>query len=321
MAGLWDIVVAEGGDNFITNPSFETGTTGWAAHDGGSLEQIVSLPIFGLYNLKHTPHANTGDGCYCTFSATNAATYTASVYVRGESDIPYQLYFSNAGDTNQSTATEFTGDGSWHRHTNTYTAEATETLEVRITKNNSADTEPFYVDGVMVDNLAYETTYLDGDQPGCWWYGTSHASASARYAGVRTGGRVKNLQDDYYFYVTQVSGTSAPPVTNYYTDYALLRGALHEHTKIHGRLFILNGVLIGTSLSNFHTRRAALYDILRPDETNQEPVLIQYTGGSETIQIAAYYDGGMEGGIMEGFVERLGIRFYAPSPEWTEVVT
>jgi len=49
--------------------------------------------------------------------------------------------------------------------------------------------------------------------------------------------------------------------------------------------------------------------------------LIQYTGGSETIQIAAYYDGGMEGGIMEGFVERLGIRFYAPSPEWTEVIT
>ena len=328
MPGLWNIVVPEATTNLISYPSLELETgaaTGWVTLGGGVLTQSTDDQVFGLYSLKDVPTAGTTDGSYPTaFSATNTVTYTASLYFKGAVGIPYKLNISNAGSTNISTKTEITGDGEWHRYENTYTAEATESLYVTIRKDNSADTDPFYVDGVQVEAKAYATTYCDGDQKPSTdysWSGVHHASTSSRIATSRAGGRIKNLRDDYYFYVGQTTGTGAPPVTNYYTDYALLPGALYEHAKIRGRLFILNGLLKGTSLSNLHARRAALYNVLRPDETASQPVLIQYTGAAETMEIEAYYDGGMEGGILEGFNERIGVRFYCPQPNWREVVT
>jgi len=320
MAGLWDIVVPEATTNMVTNPSFETGTTGWLGLNGGTLARSTDDPLFGQHNLKVTPSANVYGGTYSWFSATNTVTYTCSIYFKGAVGIPYKLYLGN-GSTHNSTDTTFTGDGAWHRYKVTYTAEATETLLIVIIKNNSANTAVFYLDGGQVEAKAYATTYCDGDQFGCSWDGVHHASISTRKVSPRAGGPISNLQDDYHFYCLHPTGIGAPPVTNYYTDYALLVGALHEHTKIHGRLFILNGLIKGTSLESLHTRRAALYNVLRPDQVSDQPVLIQYTGGAKTVQIAAYYDGGMEMGMVEGFVERLGIRFYAPDPEWLEITT
>ena len=324
MAGLWDIVVPEATTNLCLNPSIEnwTNPTYWAA-SAGSISQETDDPLFGLYNLEVTPDAAVNDGAYFHYvPMVNGTSYTFSFYFKGESGIPYQAYFANAAHAKQGTETTFTGDGEWHRYTGTWECDNTASHELHIAKNNDTSTAKYYVDGVQVEAKAYATTYCDGEQgTGCSWDGISHASVSRRQDWARTGGRVKNLRDDYYFYSLHPTGIGAPPVTNYYTDYALMKGALHEHTKIHGRLFILNGLIKGTSLSNLHTRRAALYDVLRPDQISDQPILIQYTGGAKTVEIAAYYDGGMEMGMVEGFVERLGIRFYAPSPDWLEIIT
>ena len=324
MAGLWDIIVPEATTNMVTNPSLETNTTGWAAM-AGAISRETDDPPFGLYNLEVTPAVGVDDGCYFgTVSLVSGTSYTFSLYFKGESAIPYKAYFATTGAVLTGSETTFTGDGEWHRYTGTWACDSTASHRLYVTKDDDASTDKFYVDGVQVEALAYETTYCDGDQEPSSdysWSGIDHASTSARTAISRAGGRVKNLRDDYYFYVLNPTGIGSPPVTNYYTDYALLTGSLFEHTKIHGRLFVLNGLIIGTSLENLHTRRSALYDVVRPDETNSQPVLVQYTGGTETLEIEAYYDGGMEGGIIEGFVERLGIRFYCPQPEWHEVIT
>jgi len=321
MAGLWNIVVPEATTNLVTNPSIETATTGWAAM-AGAIAQDTSNPPYGLYDLKCTPAVGVDDGCYFgTVSMTSGTSYTFSFYFKGVTAIPYKAYFATTGGVLAGAAETFTGDGEWHCYTETWACDSTAAHRVYITKNNNASVGAYYVDALQVTATAYALVYTDGDQADCSWSGVSHASTSTRPATSRTGGRIKNLRDDYYFYSLHPTGIGAPPVTNYYTDYALLVGALHEHTKIHGRLFILNGLLKGTSLSNLHTRRAALYAVLKPDQVSDQPVLIQYTGGAETVEIAAYYDGGLEWGMVEGFAERLGIRFYAPDPEWREVVT
>ena len=321
MAGLWDIVVPEATTNLCLNPSFETNTTGWAAM-AGAISQETDDPPFGLYNLEVTPAVGVDDGAYFgTVSLTSGTSYTLSFYFMGETAIPYKAYFATVGGVLAGAEETFTGDGEWHRYTETWACDSSAAHRVYVTKNNNASVAKYYIDALQVEAVAYATTYVDGDQPGCSWSGVKHASTSTRLVTSRAGGRVKNLRDDYYFYSLHPTGIGAPPVTNYYTDYALMKGALHEHTKIHGRLFILNGLIKGTSLTTLHTRRAALWSVLKPDEVEQQPVLIQYTGGAETVQIAAYYDGGMEWGMVDGFVERLGIRFYAADPEWVEVVT
>jgi len=302
-------------------------TTGWAVLGAGALTQSTDDPPFGTFNLKDAVTAGVNDGCNApAFSATDTVTYTASLYFKGASTIPYRMYIANAGAANSSTDTDITGDGTWHRYEVTYVAEATESLFVCIRKDNDTDTDAFYVDALQVESGTAATTYLDGSlsTPSLQdyaWSGVAHASTSTRWPTVRSGGSIKNLTDDYYFYVTNPVGTGMAPVTNYRTPYALLDGSLHEHTKINDRTFILNGDMLGTSLENLHTRRSALYNILKPDIVSDQPVIIQYTGGAETVQIAAYYDGGMDGGIVEGFSEKMGLRFYAPAPDWLEVIT
>jgi len=326
MAGLWNIVVPEETTNLVTNPSVEIkdNTTGWAAM-AGAIAQDTSNPPYGLHDLKCTPAVGVDDGCYFgTVSLTSGTSYTLSFYFKGVDTITYKAYFATTGAVLAGAEETFTGDGLWHRYTETWACDSTAAHRVYITKDNDASVGAYYVDALQVEAAAYVTTYVDGDQEPVSdysWSGVKHASTSTRLVTSRAGGRIKNLRDDYYFYSLHPTGIGAPPVTNYYTDYALLAGALHEHTKIHGRLFILNGLLKGTSLSNLHTRRSALYNALRPDEDTQQPVLIQYTGGPQTLEIAAYYDGGLEWGMVTGFAERLGIRFYCPQPEWLGVVT
>ena len=56
--------------------------------------------------------------------------------------------------------------------------------------------------------------------------------------------------------------------------------------------------------------RKTLYGLIEPNDT-QGPVILQYTGSGSTIQIEGYYDGGMDGGIIERNIERLGLRLCA----------
>lgn len=323
--GLWDIIVPEATTNLCTNPSLETNTTGWAAM-AGAIAQDTSDPPFGTLDLKCTPAVGVDDGCYFgTVTLTSGTSYTFSFYFKGVDTITYQAYFATTVPATKGTPVTFTGDGEWHQYTGTWACDGTASHRVYITKNNNASVGAYHIDGLQVEAKAYATTYCDGTlnvppMTDYAWTGIAHASTSTRSVTVRTGGRVKNLTDDYYFIVLNDTGTGLPPMTNYRTRYALLPGALHEHTKIHERTFVLNGLLQGTSLVNFHARKAALENIVPPDK-DEQPLLLRYSGGSRVLEIAAYYEGGLEGGISVNFTEKMGLRFYAPAPDWLEVVT
>jgi len=318
VTGLWSVVVPEATTNLITNPSIELATTSWVAAAGATLARVGAAtvqPRRGTWSLSLAPTASTYDGAYIAVALTAGTTYTFSVDVYGVNAIPYRITFADSSGNALGTPTTFTGSAAWGRQTVTYAAVATATHRLYVTKNNHASTGAFYLDGAQCEAKAYATTYCDGDQPGCSWTGVAHASSSTRTATSRYGGRLRNL-DDYYFYVTGTSGISAPPVVNYSSDYPVADGAMHEHTKVRGQTFTLTGELIGTSLATLHSRRSALWSLLRPNAA-QEPLIVQKQISTGTpVRVSAHYDGGIEAAVDNGFSSRIALRFYAPDPTW-----
>ena len=325
--GDWDVLVAQATTNLITNPGFEKATTGWTANGGGALARVTTAPVFGLYCLRCTPGAGELIGCYWSgLSFTSGVTYTASVYVKGAAGVPYRLRFATAAGVPVGTATTFIGDGTWHRHEVTWLCDSTAGYLLFVAKNDSVSVAAYYIDGAQVEVGPVATSYCDGSLPApigftkssCTWVGTTHASTSSRVATTRAGGRLYNLENTYHFRVLQILGAAAPPVENYTTPYALLDGSNYEHTRIAERSFTLNGVVVGTSWLTLQQYRAALYAAVQP--ANNEPVILRYTGGARTVEISAYYDGGLDGGTVKAFTEEIALRFLATAPNWREVI-
>ncbi len=167
---------------------------------------------------------------------------------------------------------------------------------------------------------SYATTYCDGSRPGCTWSGAAHASTSSRTAQRREGGRVRDLWDDYAIAVTAFQGAGMPEVAANVLDQALLPGNLFQSSKVRARTFSLICEFSPTSLSAYHSNRRALLNAIKSDLVSPEqPVRLRYSGGMRTVEIAAYYLGGLEGDVIGGQLERAPVRFLACDPFWYEL--
>jgi len=317
--GQFKVIVPEETVNLVANPSIELGTTGYAAV-GGSIARSSTRQRFGLYSLAVTPSAGVNDGYYYgAVSLTSGQAYTRTVYVWGVAGVPYKAYFATADGALKGTATEFVGTGAWQRVTVTWTADATASFRLYVTKNNHASTGVFYADGEQVEEKAYATTYVDGSLPGCYWNGVKHASTSTRRATSRAGGRVRDLYDDLSFLVAGMQGMGMPGIQNQQTEYAILPGSIHEGAKVGPASPLLTGTLKAASLSDLHTKRRALIDAFKPDLKTKEPAIIQYTGSGSTLELPVHYEAGLALQMKrdEGLVcEQLALQLTAPAPFW-----
>lgn len=174
--------------NLDTNPSFESGITGWTA--GGSVPPTLSHSSaqarFGTDSLLIT----WGTGGFLPLATHDVAveagkTYTASCYVyvpTGSPGVVITLAFVGFGGANAAR-------DAWERIQYTFTATSTTaTLQIWPTESPTAG-QTCYVDGWQVEEGSSPTTYCDGAQASCEWDGTAHASTSRRlpelpYAGV-----------------------------------------------------------------------------------------------------------------------------------------
>jgi hypothetical protein len=317
MSGLWQFVIPADCTNLFTNPSAETATTGFTAN-GGSIARTVGAGRKGAYGVVHTPSSSTSSGIYRELSLTNATAYIFSVYVKAAVGIPCQIYFANASGTPLGTPTTFTGDGGWHRYSVSYVAASTATHRLYLAKNGSSSTANIQSDGWMLHTGTELQTYVDGDQLGCVWTSTPHASTSYRLATSRAGGIIRNL-DDYAIYVETVTGYGEPPYQVNTTEYGSLPGALYDSTRARPRSLQLALKGLGTSLSNLHNRRDALIAALNPDATPlQEPFQCRYLGlgdGKERL-LRAVLDDGLGGTPPDGFAEAIPLRLLATDPFW-----
>lgn len=335
MAGNWHIVVPEATTNEIVNPSFETGVGDWSESDTDGRQaytQSSDQSRFGAYSMKLV--VTTGTNVASVYNTTKI-TVTASQVYRGSA----YVYITSATGTPTLVIDVYNGAAYVRSVTVNYDTSLTnqwQRLELSVTIAASGEDGIYlapsycgngvygtwYVDGVQFENKnGYVTTYCDGDQPGCEWQGTEHASASERSAQSRAGGRVRNF-DDYSFYSTQVSGPGMASVRWAMDRYALLPGGAVQGHKGEERTFILTGLLQGTGYADLNSKRQTLLDLMAPDGVpGNQAVRLRYDGAAVEKEIAAYYDGGLEFALTgaEGFTEVIGLRFLAPDPFWYEV--
>lgn len=173
--------------NLVLNPSFELGTTGWGVVAGATITRTTSAAFVGVGRLQiTTSSANPNSGAELTsrVRVTPGVTYTASVQVVGTAVATTfsVLFYDEAGvqvGTTVSSAFVNTQDFYTRRSVTTVAPTGAATMSVRATRD-AAGTGLIFLDAVQIEAGTRATAYVDGDQKGCYWTGTPHASESVR---------------------------------------------------------------------------------------------------------------------------------------------
>jgi hypothetical protein len=316
--GMWSVIVPSAATNLIINPSFEIDTTGYSAFSG-SASRAASRR--GVYSLEVEPAGPTG-GVQYEVTLAPSTTYTWSVDVLGAAGVPYSMRVLDETFPADylSSALEFRGTGRWERRRLSFVTRSGSSYKLTLAQNGGDSIPHFYTDGWQLCELPYDTTYLDGDQPGCAWAGARHASISSRSAGSRRGGRLLRL-DDLGFTVTAEIGLGMQPADDITTPTGLLGGALYQRTVPRVRQFSLAGQFAATTFAQLQRLRAELHAALTPfGVAEQQPLVLRYTpieGGraiGEELEILCHYTGGLEGSTDNLYGERAAIQFAMYQP-------
>jgi len=313
---IWSVVVPVTRTNEISNPSFETNTTGYTA-GAGSLARSTTQQYHGSYSGAYTPAAATTDGFYYTFTSTVALRAVSCKFL-GQKGVPYALVYASTAPSELVTYPFVaTGRPQWIW---LYVNETSATSRrIYFRKNGSASTATFYVDGVqsevLTDASERVSTYIDGDQmgfvpnqqpPAYLWNGTPHASTSVRSGLTRAGGEVVRFSD-YGFTLMTIVGLGLATPQNVANEYARLDGGYDDYTRKPTRQFTLTGRFDGRSYAELRANRSGLADLLDRDLVAQDQRLmllhhIEDQCGNvttnETRVICKYQDG--LGGNTEG---------------------
>jgi hypothetical protein len=187
--------ITEATTNLVTNPSFETNTTGWLIFNdtGGDLavSRVADDSLIGTYSAKLTAATINDSQFYYVLSGgfTSGTSYSGSVWMRATSTVNVILRLRRSGPSYETYASQtFSVTTDWQRFSISFTAAATVTGRISI-EPQAAST--VYVDAVQVETKAYSTPYCDGtlggysasgvaDGTGHSWSGTAHASTSSR---------------------------------------------------------------------------------------------------------------------------------------------
>lgn len=319
----WKILTPDSTLNRVLNPSAET-TLNFAALAGTTVTRVTTFQHYGLNSYRVESNADN-EGATFTLSALANAIHYVTVRVRGTLPASWDWSLDNATYTVPTLLEAI--DSTWSLYGIQFPAAQASASVLLYIRQNGAGSGDFYLDGIQVEEKSYYTTYCDGTQPGCEWNGPENASTSQRSASSRAGGRVQDLQDDYYLNIGGMSGTGTPAQALGLDSYAILPGGEMNNIKINSRVFTLTGVITGTSQSDFHSKKQTLLNALSPDTYPEDadgpqPVQLRYNGATVHKQIAAFYEGGLEGEISASDPcawERVAVRFISPNPYWTEI--
>ncbi len=155
-------------NNQATNPSFETGMTGWAAKTGCTLTQDNTTAYNGSSSAKCVNTATASAGMNMTGISpvmVSGTTYTLALYAKASANMTtFEIGYSNNGttDTPCLTAQSLTSLG-WKRYTCTFTAAAQSGTPYVYAKQTDATVRTIWVDAVTLETDANASTnYRDG---------------------------------------------------------------------------------------------------------------------------------------------------------------
>jgi len=341
----WSIVHPTGNDltNYVANPSFERGLTGWYPSSFTITLARDRFGIAGGYRLTATP---TAAGAYSVMyaAASSGAGYTlanlpqnqtmyACAWVRATkgNKISLQLFYDGVfgGTAPYSLSgkqTTITATGQWQQICCSFTATAyfptaitTWPLGLKF-DNDNAYGGNLQIDAAIM-SIGQQADYFDGDSGnGFSWAGAAHASLSVASRFSRTYGTTENFVD-LGFDIYSDAGWGYTPVENITTSFAMLDGAHYQRTRLLPRTLTLTAVINSCcSPTKVHRARKALIDAMtyRFSEICTEEMLMIYQVRSECcgalsypIGIRCVYQSGMEGLRVNPYFEKVTLSFIA----------
>ncbi|MCK9599168.1 MAG: phage tail family protein [Sphaerochaeta sp.] len=315
--------------NMVKNPSFEKGTTGWAA-DVGTIAQSSVNQRRGLVSLRVTPSAGAAKVYYGTaFSVSDELIanvwYTFSIDLLGLAGSVYRIYFADTAGNRVGGYKEIRGKSFWERVSVTYQETANNDRRVYI-EQVSGSNGYFYLDGAQLEALAYPTAYFDGDtlplarstNTYYYWGAVPHESKSRRLAGTPGGGREVNLLDVGYR-VTAIVGLGEMPLNNVSTPNAM-GGAYYQRSIPQVREFGIAGSILGETWADISAVRRELIKLIDPLTVPQPITLLFHVlsplgdSDSEIASIVCVYESGLEMNLSDQTNERVGIIFKSYDP-------
>jgi hypothetical protein len=320
------VIAPKEATNLVTNPSLEVAATGYTAFQSTILRSTAQARR-GIASLEVTPNANVATGAYYAIALTSGVQYSFSVDVLDIAGQTFGIYIANAADAPKSNVPLWVGTGHWRRRSVTWTADASATFRLYVSKLASAATTPYYADGWQLE-VGAVSTYLDGSltgfvkgQTAYRWNGTPNASTSWRSGQTRAGGTYVKVSD--YARILSIPGLGMAPVNN--LAIASSSGAsYYQNTVISDRGFsILCNVNKAGDYALIEAARSALISAVKPDATSEsQPLLLQIeqldsTGleVAETIFSRCLYESGLGGnGDGNAYNEKIAIGFRSYTP-------
>ncbi len=147
----------------LTNPSFETGTTGWAARTNCALSQSNTYAYFGTYSGKcHNTGSTSGMNYNLTLTA--GTQYTLSFYAKTSvagSILTFGYAYNGANETTYAQTGNYLGTG-WQRYYLTFTPSSVSgTPYIFIDQGSDTTTRDIYVDGVQIEANSGPSDFKD----------------------------------------------------------------------------------------------------------------------------------------------------------------
>lgn len=323
--GFFKIITAQETINLCTNPSFEAGTADWIATGSSSVAQSSDESWRGAYSLKAT---FGGGGFIAQYAITLPAAstdYRLTTRVWVPSNWNGGNIFINATSFGaiETIVTQWTADTDdfekWHYLESSLNPAADVVGDIQIHFDGvPTPTRFIYIDAFQIEEKSIATTYCDGDQKGCGWNGSLHASTSFRSGLSAAGGVEQDMLDDLGFDVQSVLGMGGARLRLNVQPLASLDGNLYQSQKGLAQPFTILGTIQDTTLPLFHGKRGDIKRAFKPGGVlKDQPRVIIYTGADVEKEIDAYYEGGMEGN-MDGWPREIGLsmRMIAHDPVW-----
>jgi len=162
--------------NYVSNPSFQTNTTGWSLTGGSTIARVTSDSVFGSSCLEVTKAAASNSGVSLTnrIAVTPSLTYAVSAYVKiptadedGSLQIKVEWFTAVSGGSSISSTTSslaaITSGSDWTRLAKIATApvNAAGVMISVIQPTAGTASKKFLVDAVLFEQSSSVNLYID----------------------------------------------------------------------------------------------------------------------------------------------------------------
>jgi hypothetical protein len=185
--------------NLISNPSFETGTTGWNGPNGATIATSTAQKYVGTQSLLVTyptraGSVGTGAGLNPALALPAATTYTYSAWVYTPTGSIKPVLSVQAPSFTAVTSASQSSFDTWQRLSITFTTTLAQNYSFYVLNSTDVTSgQIFYLDAVLLEQTSLVQPYFDGSSISSRnvvyaWSGAAHASVSTVTTTIGIGG-------------------------------------------------------------------------------------------------------------------------------------